>query len=438
MNKIVTYLMVFVFSGFIAWAGKDVHVITVNSIISPVSSEYIAKSIKQAEEDSAECLIIRLDTPGGLMTSMREIVKLILNAGVPVVIYVAPSGAQSASAGVFITLAAHFAAMAPGTNIGAAHPVMMGGGIGEQPDSTQSETMMEKVTNDASAYIRSIAEQRGRNADWAERAVRESVSITETEAFEIGVIDTVASSISELVEFLDGKSCEINGTKKTLSTGNSEITEKETPLRTRILDVLSHPNIAYLLLLLGFYGLFFELSSPGAVLPGVLGAIFLLLAFFSLQILPINFAGISLILLGLILFILEVKITSFGMLTTGGIVSMIFGSLMLFDTPEAPEGIFRVSLQVIIPVVIVTALFFVFALSLAYRAHKKKIATGAEGIVGEIGIAKTKLNPKGKVSVHGEIWNASADEEIPKGAEIGVTAVKGMTLFVKKSQGDDA
>jgi len=415
---------------------KEIWILTIDGVINPVAASYLRENIHSAENTNVECLILQMDTPGGLMSSMRDIIKEILNSEVPVAVYVSPRGAQSASAGVFITVAAHFAAMAPGTNIGAAHPVNMGGGGspfgGEKPDSADTKTMLEKVTNDAVAQIRSLAHQHGRNAQWLEDAVRKSVSITEVEAVKLKVVDYVAKNLDDYIEYLDGKVAKLPSGDKILATHEAKIINKPMGLHRKILDVISEPNIAYLLMILGFYGLFFEIRSPGAIFPGVLGGIFLILAFFAFQVLPINYAGLALIIVGIILFILEITITSYGLLTIGGLISMILGSMMLFNVEEAPQALYRVSLAVIIPVVICTLLFFVVALSYVVKAHKHKPTTGQEGIVGETGIATTDISPAGTVKVHGEIWRAQATQPILKGAQIIVKAVERMILTVEE------
>ena len=415
---------------------KEIWILTIDGVINPVAASYLRENIHSAENTNVECLILQMDTPGGLMSSMRDIIKEILNSEVPVAVYVSPRGAQSASAGVFITVAAHFAAMAPGTNIGAAHPVNMGGGGspfgGEKPDSADTKTMLEKVTNDAVAQIRSLAHQHGRNAQWLEDAVRKSVSITEIEAVKLKVVDYVAKNLDDYIEYLDGKVAKLPSGDKILATHEAKIINKPMGLHRKILDVISEPNIAYLLMILGFYGLFFEIRSPGAIFPGVLGGIFLILAFFAFQVLPINYAGLALIIVGIILFILEIKIVSYGLLTIGGLISMILGSMMLFNVEEAPQALYRVSLAVIIPVVICTLLFFVVALSYVVKAHKHKPTTGQEGIVGETGIATTDISPAGTVKVHGEIWRAQATQPILKGAQIIVKAVERMILTVEE------
>ncbi|HET7854751.1 MAG TPA: nodulation protein NfeD, partial [Candidatus Methylomirabilis sp.] len=373
-------------------------------------------------DGGAHAIIFELDTPGGLDTSMRVIIKEILRSPVPVIVYVSPSGARAASAGAFITIAAHVAAMAPGTNIGAAHPVQMGGGEAD-------EEMTRKIENDAAAYIRGLAERRGRNATWAEDAVRKSVSATATEALSLKVIDLVAANRSDLLAKIDGRTVETGAGKITLKTKTAKIVEVEMGLRERVLSVISNPTIAYILLILGMAGLYFELSTPGAILPGVLGGICLILAFYAFHTLPINYAGLLLIILGLILFIAEVKVVSHGILTIGGIVAMILGSLMLIDSP-AP--FLQISLSAILGVTAATTAFFVFAIGAAFRAHRRQPATGREGLVGQAGVARTRLTPDGLIFIRGEIWNATCEEGVEPGERVQVTGVTGLKLKVKK------
>jgi membrane-bound serine protease (ClpP class) len=402
---------------------REVVVITVDGIINPVTAEYIGKAIARASARGAEALVIRLDTPGGLDTSMRSIVRDIIGSPVPVIVYVAPSGARAASAGVFITMTAHVAAMSPGTNIGAAHPVSMG--------AKMDKVMSEKVTNDAAAYIRSLAEQRGRNARWAEDSVRKSVSITETEALKSGVVDMVAKDIPSLLRQVDGREVKTVSGTQVLRTSGVKIVEQDRGLRDRVLDLISDPSVAYILLLLGFYGLFFELTSPGAVLPGVIGGISLILGLYALQTLPVNYAGLLLILTGIILFILEVKIISYGMLTVGGMLCIVLGSLMLFDSP-AP--FFRLSLSLIVTATLITALFFALTVRLAYRAMKKKPVTGVEGLIGLEGKAQSDITAEGGMAaLHGELWSAYSDGMIGKGEGVVVEGVSGMKLKVKRA-----
>ena len=410
---------------------QPVYVIQVKGIINPVSAKYIVESIDKAEKINAQCLILELDTPGGLMTSMRQITQRFLNSKIPIIVYVYPQGARAASAGVFITYAAHIAAMAPSTNIGAAHPVTIGGGTPGQPaDTSGKSTMMEKVTNDAVASIKSLAEKRHRNAKWAEDAVRKSVSVTEKEALDLNVINYIAPTLDSLLAIVDGKKVNLDDHFVVLHTRKAPIIREEMNWRYRILDKLSDPNIAYIFLLLGLYGLIFELSNPGSILPGVAGVIFLILAFFAMQTLPINYAGLSLILFGIVLFILEIKITSYGLLTIGGIISMTLGSLMLF---QSPYPFLKVSLGVIVPGVLVTALFFIFAVGIGLKAQIKRPVTGMEGLIGEIGEAITVIGKRpGKVKVHGEIWRAVSDKPIKKGGTVIVDKIDHLTLHVNQ------
>jgi membrane-bound serine protease (ClpP class) len=400
----------------------EVMVATLDGVINPVAAEFITHSIEKANAAGAEAFVLELDTPGGLVTSMRDIVKSILGSEVPVVVYVAPPGARAASAGTFITLSAHVAAMAPQTNIGAAHPVAMG--------QEMDKTMAEKAVNDSAAYIKSLAERRGRNAQWAEDAVRKSVSATEEEALKLGVIDLVSANLPALLSEIDGMKVETAGGERVLRTKGAAITRLEMSLRHRVLDVISDPNIAYILMLLGFYGIFFELTNPGAVFPGVVGGICLILAFYAFQTLPINYAGILLILLGVVLFILEIKVTSYGALTIGGIIAMVLGSLMLF---EDAGPFVKLSIYTILPAVVVTALFFTVVIGLAWKAFRSKPTTGREGLVGLEGTAATEVTPAGgTVKVHGEIWSAVSEEPIQPDEKVVVESVEGLKLKVRK------
>lgn len=415
---------VFLSSGVNGDQKKTVLAVKVSGVINPVSSEFISKGIIKANAMQAEALVIELDTPGGLDTSMRNIVKEIIGSSVPVVVYVSPSGARAASAGVFITLAAHIAAMAPGTNIGAAHPVTMGGKM--------DKTMSEKATNDAAAYIKSLAERTGRNAAWAEDAVRKSVSVTETEALKEHIVDFVSKDLNTLLKDIDGRKVATTAGERTLKTSGATVTHTEMDMRYKILTFISDPSVAYMLMLLGFYGLFFELTNPGTIFPGVTGAIFLILAFYSFQTLPVNYAGLLLIVLALVLFILEIKIISHGVLTIGGIISMVIGSLMLFDSP-AP--FLRISLSLVLPAVLVTALFFTATFRLAYQAFRRKTSTGGEGLIGQEGKALTDITKdSGTVALHGEVWSASSDDEIKKGDRIEVISLSGLQIKVKKKE----
>lgn len=420
------YLAIFLICFFFlpAFAGSKVLLIKIDGVIGPPAQEFILNSIEKAEDNGVECLIIQMDTPGGLDKSTREIIQGILASRVPVVLYVAPSGSRAGSAGVYIAMACHVVSMAPGTNIGAAHPVALGMG---SPDS--ADVSLEKATNDAAAFMRSLAEMRNRNVEWAEKSVRESISSTEKEALESNIIDFISVDINDLLKKLNGLEVEIEEETFILETAYAEVIEEDMPWNLRILDIITDPNIAYILMLLGMYGLMFELYNPGSILPGVVGVISIVLAFFALQTLPVNFAGLILILFSMILFILELKIVSHGMLTVGGIISLILGSIMLFDSPLP---YLRVSWTVIIPAVILTVLFFAVAIGLGLRAQARKVSTGYEGLVDEEGVAITDIKETGKVRVHGEIWKACSDEKIKKGDEIKVVKMEKLKLTVKK------
>ena len=408
----------------IVFAGQnDVYIIQVADAISPGTADFIKSGIKTAEENGAACVIIELDTPGGLAESMRLIVQNILASKVPVVVFVYPGGARAASAGVMITMAADVAAMAPGTNIGAAHPVGAGG---QEID----KTMSEKVINDMVAQAKSVAEKRDRNAKWVEDAIRESVSVTETEALKENIIDLVATDTDDLIKQLNGREIKDRGILKLDDV--KKVTIKET-LRTKILKTISNPNIAYILMMIGLAGLYFEFSHPGAIFPGVIGAIALILAFFAMQTLPVNYAGILLIVLAIIFFIMEMKITSYGLLSVAGVVSLLLGSLMLFKG-SAPE--MKLSLQVVLPTIILISGFFVAVAGLVFRAQISKPTTGSAGLVGKIGVVKKALTPEGKVFVHGELWNARAKDPIDKDAKVRIVQVVNLVLEVESVDQD--
>ena len=412
------YCSLFTVSSF----ASQVHYLTVDGIVNPVMSEFVVKSIQGAQKENAEAVVIQLDTPGGLDLSMRDIVKAILSSDIPIVVYVAPAGSRAASAGVFITYAAHIAAMAPGTNIGSAHPVAMGG---EKMD----ETMMKKVENDAVAYIKGIATKRHRNAEWAEKAVRESVNVPAEEALKLKVIDLIAPDKKALLEAIDGKKVEVLSGEKILKTAKAEIKEIEMGLRLRILNAITNPNVAYILMMIGLIGLYFELSNPGLILPGVVGAICLVLAFYAFQTLSVNYAGLLLIGLAALFFIAEIKVMSYGLLTVAGIVALTLGSLMLF---ESPLPFMRVSLWVILPTVISITVIFFGAMYYALTIRHKKPVSGAEGLVDEAGIANTDIAKEGKVFIDGEYWDAWSDEPIKSGEKVRVVEVVGLKLKVAK------
>lgn len=405
-------------------AGGRIHVITVESAINPSSADYIRRSISDAREAGAIALIVRLNTPGGLLKSTRSIVSDILEAPLPVIVYVSPPGAQAASAGVFVTLAGHVAAMAPGTNIGAAHPVL----IGQEMDSVMSE----KATNDAAAFIRSISEKRKRNVEWAEESVRRSVSITETEALTKDVIDVVAADLPSLVRELDGRAVTVGERPDTLRTAGAEIVSIEKSFQQDFLDIISDPNIAYIFMMLGIYGLMFELYNPGTIFPGVVGVISLIIAFYSLHTLPLNYAGVGLILFSVVLFLLEIKIVSHGLLAIGGVVSLTVGSVMLFETDSLLDVV-SLSWEVIVASVVATALFFLFLVGMGLKAQGRKPTTGSQGLLGEEGSAIGDLSPAGQVRVHGEIWSAaSSGGEIRAGERVIVEKVENLRLIVRK------
>jgi membrane-bound serine protease (ClpP class) len=406
-----------------------VYLIKIDASINPSTSDFIHKSLEVAASRNAKCLIIELNTPGGLLKSTRYIVSDLLTSEIPVIVYVAPSGSQSASAGVFITLAANIAAMAPGTNIGASHPVTMEG--------NKDSVMMEKATNDAAAFIRTISEKRHRNVQWAEDAVRKSISITETEALQQNVIDLIADNVNDLLQKIDGKEVETSKGKVILDTKNVQIIEYKISWFQKFLAIVSDPNIAYILMMLGIWGIILEFYHPGGILPGVVGVICLILALYGLHTLPINYAGLGLIILAIVLFILEIKITSYGMLTIGGIISLFLGSFMLIDT-DSPLDVVGISFSVIITTVIVVSGLFILLIYLVVRAHKRKVVTGKQGLIGEICevIDKIEAGGTGAVKLHGEIWNAveeqGVNEEIPPHSKVKVIAVNNLTLTVQK------
>jgi membrane-bound serine protease (ClpP class) len=400
-----------------------VDLITIDGSINPAVDDFIRESIGRSKSNGARALIIQLDTPGGLLTSTRTIVKELLSDLVPVIVYVAPSGAGAGSAGVFITMAAHIAAMAPGTNIGAAHPVAGGG-------QEVKGIMAEKIENFTASFSESVAQQRGRNTEWAIQAVRKSVSITEKEALKIKVIDIVAKDIDDLLEQAHGRKVDIEGRKHELALKGARVERYEMSLKQKVLNTIADPNIAYLLMMAGILGLYMEFAHPGVIFPGVAGAICLLLAFASLQLLPINYTGLALIFFGIALLIGEAFYPSFGVLGIGGIISLTLGSLLLFDTPMSDFGVDRT----IVFTAVGTLGSFVLAVSyLVFRSQKEKVTLGVEGLIGEIGVVKDKLSPTGRVFVHGETWRAEADNEIDVGEKVEVVGVEGMVLKVRRA-----
>lgn len=425
--KTVTYgIIIFFLSLFIIIpadytfaGGQDICLINISADINPGIADYLKSGINYAEKNGFACIIIKLNTPGGLAESMREMVVDILASKIPVVVYVAPDGARAASAGVIITMAADIAAMAPGTNIGAAHPVGAGG-------KDIGGSMSDKITNDMAAYARSIAAKRFRNVGWAENAVRKSVSITEAEALKENVIDLTAKNLDDLIKNINGR--KING-KGILKFDEYKITEYKETLRTKILKTIGNPNISYILMMIGLAGLYFEMAHPGSVFPGVVGGISLILAFYSFQVLPINYAGMLLIVLAVIFFILEMKIASYGMLSVAGVTSFLLGSLMLFEGSVPGMSI---SFDVLVPTVIFISLFFVTVSALIFKAQVSKSRSGSEGLIGETGIVKKDIMPEGKVFVHGELWKARSKIPLLKGAKVKIVKIDNLVLEVKQ------
>ncbi len=405
--------------------GSKILVASLNGVVNPPMADYIVSVIDKAENEEAFVLIL-IDTPGGLDTSMRQIVSKILNSRVPVITYVYPSGARAASAGLFILVSGHIAAMAPGTNTGAAHPVSLG--------VKMDKTMKEKITNDAVAFIKSVAEKRNHFSKVLVEMVEKSKSLTEREAFKAHIIDVIASDIYDLLKKIDGRRIKVNDSEWILKTKSASIENVSMNFRQKFFYFISHPNVAYIMAVLGFYGLLFELSNPGLIFPGIIGFIFLVLSLYSLHVLPINYAGAALVLFSFVLFILEVKLPSHGLLGLGGFFSFLIGSLMLFDTPNS---ILKPSLYIIISASIVTALFFLFIVTLGIKTLRKKPVSGKEGLIGEIGIAKSEVTKDGGwIFVHGERWKAVSDEIIKEGEKVKVVDVRGLTLKVKKLEED--
>ena len=429
MKKACSLILIgflFILSVFVSnLFAKDLCTIRINGVIGPPVAGFIKESIEKCSGKGSEALMILLDTPGGLDTSMRDIIKNIMDSSVPVIVYVYPSGARAASAGAIILLSSHIAAMAPGTNVGAAHPVTIG------KEKVEKE-VARKAVNDAEAYARSIAMKKGRNVEWAAKAVKESSSITAKDALEKHVIDVMADNIDDLLAKIDGKKVDVKGAQVTLRTKGAVRVDIEMPLKYRLLSYLSDPNVAYILMMMGIYGILFEIYSPGTIFPGVIGGISIILALYAFQTIPISFAGLALIFLGVIFFVLELKIVSHGLLGIAGVISIVIGSIMLIDLPSS---ILSISWKTIFVVAIVSAAFIFGILSYAVKAQLSKVKTGMEGLVGETGVARTDIANKGKVSLHGEIWQARSDERIEKGEEVIVTGVEKLVVKVQKKGG---
>ncbi len=425
--KLTVALLFSLFAAEGLHAGEKVLLVRVDGAISPATAEYILSSIDKAESEQVSALVIEMNTPGGLLESTRRIVQGILTSQVPIIVYIYPPGSRAGSAGAFITLSANIAAMAPGTNIGASHPV--GGGIGS--DTTSIE--FEKVTNDAAAFIRAIAQKRHRNVKWAEEAVRRSISNSDSEALKAGVINLISPNLDSLLGQVNGTVVETDTGKVVLKTADADVEFIPMNWRDEFLGVISDPNITYILMMIGIFGIMFELFNPGSILPGVVGAISLIMAFYAFQTLPVNYAGLALILLAVVLFIAEIKIVSHGILAIGGVISMFIGSIMLI---RSPFELVSISLTLIITTVVVAAAFFLWVIGLGLKAQKRKPTTGLEGMLGESGEVMAKIGPDlpGQVSVHGEIWNAVSDRNLEVGDRIIVEAFDKWTLKVKQKE----
>lgn len=431
MNRKKIYLCIFIsitslfFHKILFSQEQKILIAKVNATINPTIKDFFSGAIKEAEKLKAEALVIELDTPGGLETSMRSIVKDILASEIPIVIYVSPKGARAGSAGVFITLASHIAVMAPGTNIGSAHPVSIGGG-----NDSKNSIMSQKVKEDAKAFIRSLAELRQRNIKWAEEAVEKSSSITEKEALEKNVIDFIAEDLNDLLKKIDGKVVKTSTGIKKISTKNPQIIEYKMSFRHKILDIIANPTVAYLLMILGIYALIYELASPGGYVAGGLGIILIVLSLYALQILEVNFAGLIMVILGVILILLEAFIVSYGLLFLGGLISLILGFIMLFDIKNIDLSSLFIKM---IPFLLFMTIIFLIAIKTVRKALKIKSILGMEGLIGQEGVAKSVINESGGwLLIQGELWSAYSDEEIQIGEEAIVQSYKGLKLFVKK------
>ena len=425
-----------------ASANNDNHSVfqlTIDDAIGPATDDYVERAIEKATLQKASLIVIRMDTPGGLDTAMRSIIKNITNSSVPIVVYVAPTGARAASAGTYILYASHIAAMAPGTNLGAATPVQMGGispqGIQKEKDKTDKfvsdgnkNALQRKIINDAVAYIRGLAQLRGRNQEWAEKAVREGVSLPAADALKINIIDILATSTADLLNQIDGRVVVVQGQKQRLKTAGLTLKEINPDWRSRLLSVITNPNIAYILMLIGIYGLILEFYNPGSIVPGTVGAICLLLAMYSFQLLPINYAGMALILLGIALMIGEAFEPSFGMLGIGGVTSFVIGSIILMDT-DVPG--FGIDISVIATFAVTSVILLVFVVGMAIKARKRPVVSGAEELIGSEALVIEDFEQQGRVNIHSENWNAHCDTPLQKGQHVKVVGINGLILHVE-------
>jgi membrane-bound serine protease (ClpP class) len=414
-------------------AAAPVAVVPVEGAIGPATADFVRRAIERAATDGTQLVVLRIDTPGGLDTSMREIIKAILASPVPVASFVAPSGARAASAGTFILYASHIAAMAPGTNLGAASPVSLMGGATDKEGKKTEDTMTKKVTNDAVAYIRGFAQMRGRNAEWAEQAVREGVSLPADEALKKKVIDIVAPDVPALLNALEGRTVEAGGTKHTLHVGGAVAQEVQTDWRTRFLAVVTNPAVAYLLILLGVYGLLFEFMNPGLVMPGVVGVIALLIAAYALHLLPVNYAGLALILLGIGFMVAEAFLPAYGSLGIGGLIAFVLGSIMLIEDTSLPG--FEIPLALIAGVAAASAGFLIFVLGMLVKSRRRAVVSGREQMIGARGEALENFEREGWARVLGEQWKVRAPGAVRRGQKLRVTGMHGLVLEVE-TEGD--
>ena len=457
MRQLLAVFVVMLAAGLLHGEARDKAILlSVNDAIGPAIADYIERGLDKANDAGAEIVIIQLDTPGGLDLSMRSIIQAIIASPVPVAIHVAPSGARAASAGTYMLYATHIAAMAPGTNLGAATPVQMGGLPGMDPPEkpappgapddnagteeadqdgaapenplANADAMTKKIVNDAAAYIRSLAEMRGRNADWAEQAVREGVSLSSEQALEAGVIDIIAGDTADLLQQVNGRTVSLQSGERTLNTSGLIVEAIEPDWRNELLAIITNPNIAYILMLLGIYGLFFELANPGYVLPGVIGAVSLLLALYALQVLPVNYAGLGLMFLGIALIVGELFMPSFGILGIGGIVSFVLGSILLFDRDS---GNIAVSMPLILAVSVLSSGFFLIVIRSLYASRLRPVVTGAEELIGAMGQIAADFSGKGTIYIHGEQWNVRSDTPMQGGDDARVIGRDGLILQVE-------